>query len=470
MKNPSRALPVLVLTLLLHLPASADVILSEGVLGSGGSGASGPDYSIQSTLGQACPGKTSGEEFSTEVGFWDQREHIALSGWNDNNAGSCVLTLTDQGSIGFVREPDGPGTGFVYPVGGENHLFIGGLWVGESQTYVANHDYTLDPSKEWVVATEPDGHVWIDTTSVIQQDIHAAFTDSAATSPRGLRVDLESWAFAVNSVTTEMVILKYTIQNVSGVALNDLYAGVFLDYDLDVSTQNTGGTIDEWNLIYMTGATSPHVGLQLLQDERGTTPPRSNLSFIYNPDFVWPQNHYVLEADKYDFLSAADAEHILTDASEPDDYSVMVSAGPFDLAPGEEYVVGFTMLGGEDLENLKVHATAAQLIWEKGWVDVPSPGDKGPFATRLFPVAPNPFTQGTLVRFNVSRAGQVDVGVYDPNGRLVRTLARGEHPAMRYAMTWDGRDQNGHRVSAGVYFVRLRTEEERFSRRVICIR
>ena len=469
MRQTCRALLVSAFALLLHLPAAADVVLSEDVLGGGGSGATGTEYSLLSTLGQACPGDMTGEEYTTEAGFWDQREQIALCSWNDNNVGNCILTLTDRGSIGFLGVPDDPGSGFIYPADGENRLYIGGLWVGESQTYVANRDYSDDPSEEWTVALEPDGHVWIDTTSTIQQDIHTAFTDSAGASPRGLRVDLESWAFAVNSAAIEMVILKYTIQNVSAVALEDLYTGLFLDYDLDAYGENTGSTMDEWNLIYMTSATGPHVGLQLLQDPMGIAPPRSNLSFIYNPDFVWPQS-YILEADKYDFLSAADPEHIMTDAAEPDDYSVMVSAGPFNLAPGEEYVVGFTVLGGEDLDRLREHAIVAQIVWERGIMDAPPPGGEVPLATRLHPAAPNPFTQGTLVQFNLSRAGQVDLGVYAPNGRLVRTLARGEHPAMRYAMTWDGRDQNGHRVSAGVYFVRLRTEEERLSRRVICIR
>lgn len=454
----------------LALPIRADIVLAEEILAGGGAPSMGPTYSLQTTLGQANIGKTSGPGYLADTGFWDQREHIALCPWNDNNVGNCVLTLTDEGTIGFFGGPDGPGTGFVYPAEEINRLYIGGLWVGNSQSYVANRDYVGDPTQEWLVATNPDGHVWIDATSDLQQDVHAAFTDSAAVTPLGLRADLETWGFAVNSVAIEMVILKYTLQNVGSLPLTNLYAGLLLDYDLEPYTENTGSTVEDGNLIYLTSAGNPFVGLQLLQDVPGYAPPLSNLSFIRNPEFVWPLG-YVPEADKFDFLSAADPTHIVTEAPEPDDYGVMASAGPFDLAPGETYTVAFTIVGGADLDRLREHALVAQMIWEDGIMAAdPRPPDERDLVTRLMPAAPNPFTQRTLVQFNLRRPGKVDVGIYDTNGRLVRTLARGHHPAMRYAITWDGRNQDDHLVSAGVYFIRLLTEDQRDTQRVICIR
>jgi hypothetical protein len=70
--------------------------------------------------------------------------------------------------------------------------------------------------------------------------------------------------------------------------------------------------------------------------------------------------------------------------------------------------------------------------------------------------APNPFRSAVGLRFDPLRAGAVAVVVYDLAGRRVRSMdvlsrGPGEHRA-----TWDGRDDAGRSVAAGVYFVRVR--------------
>ena len=45
------------------------------------------------------------------------------------------------------------------------------------------------------------------------------------------------------------------------------------------------------------------------------------------------------------------------------------------------------------------------------------------------------------------------VGVYDAQGRFIRTLADGV-TAGSHTLSWDGRDASGRRVGAGIFFVR----------------
>ncbi|MFC1572942.1 right-handed parallel beta-helix repeat-containing protein, partial [Candidatus Eisenbacteria bacterium] len=369
----------------------------------------------------------------------------------DHNVGDCVLTVTDQGILGFTTEPDGEGSGFRYPVEGSNHLFIGGLWVGESVDYVANRDYASDPTQEWIVSTYPDGHIWIDEQGTSSQDIHSCYTDSAAATPRGLFVNQESWAYAVPDEATGLVILHYTITNAAAVSLADLHAGVFLDLDVNDNSTNDIGMVDAGNnLVYLTDASGIYTGLVWLYDD--TSAPLSNLTLVHNPTYTWPQNYYVLEEDKHEFLTAADPEHVLLDGSTPDDYSVLAATGPFDLVPEGEQLVAFAVVGGESLEELILHAQIAQIIHVGGYGEVPdTPGAK-PAMGRLIPGTPNPFSKHTLVCFDLARAGAVDLSVYDLSGRQVRTLARGRYAAKRYVMTWDGRDDNGRETPSGVYF------------------
>ncbi len=78
-----------------------------------------------------------------------------------------------------------------------------------------------------------------------------------------------------------------------------------------------------------------------------------------------------------------------------------------------------------------------------------------PTDTRLAGIFPNPFGDGTTIEFEVARAMEVRLSVFDVGGRQVRVLREGSVPAGRHAVGWDGRDSGGRAVSAGVYFVRL---------------
>ncbi|MEZ5066885.1 MAG: FlgD immunoglobulin-like domain containing protein [bacterium] len=69
---------------------------------------------------------------------------------------------------------------------------------------------------------------------------------------------------------------------------------------------------------------------------------------------------------------------------------------------------------------------------------------------------PNPFRASTTLRFAISSSRPVSLTVHDVAGRRIRTLTRSEpFPAGEHAVVWDGRDDAGRSVAAGVYFVSL---------------
>ncbi len=67
----------------------------------------------------------------------------------------------------------------------------------------------------------------------------------------------------------------------------------------------------------------------------------------------------------------------------------------------------------------------------------------------------NPFQTRTLLYYAVPHPGRVELSLYDGAGRKVRTVAAGYHRAGRYHVAWDGADDYGRRVAAGVYWLRL---------------
>ena len=72
---------------------------------------------------------------------------------------------------------------------------------------------------------------------------------------------------------------------------------------------------------------------------------------------------------------------------------------------------------------------------------------------------PNPFNPGTKLTVTVPTAGRVSLGVYDLQGRLVRSLLAGEWEQGTHPITWDGRNDGGLSVPSGVYFARASTPD-----------
>jgi hypothetical protein len=70
---------------------------------------------------------------------------------------------------------------------------------------------------------------------------------------------------------------------------------------------------------------------------------------------------------------------------------------------------------------------------------------------------PNPFHGATKFRFALTRPGHVCLSVYDVAGKLVTQLMNGRQPAGEQWTTWNGHDDKGVPVPAGVYFYRLTT-------------
>lgn len=73
----------------------------------------------------------------------------------------------------------------------------------------------------------------------------------------------------------------------------------------------------------------------------------------------------------------------------------------------------------------------------------------------LGPARPNPFNPQTSISYVVGVAGQVQIEIYDVEGRLVRSLVQEKTPAGRHEAVWDGRDQAGRALASGTYFYRM---------------
>jgi hypothetical protein len=95
-----------------------------------------------------------------------------------------------------------------------------------------------------------------------------------------------------------------------------------------------------------------------------------------------------------------------------------------------------------------------------------SAGSDVPRELALAFTSANPGHGGATLRYSLPRAGAVRLVVYDLAGREARVLASGQLEAGDYSALWDGRNETGRSLSAGIYLVCLEAEGRALVRRL----
>ena len=84
--------------------------------------------------------------------------------------------------------------------------------------------------------------------------------------------------------------------------------------------------------------------------------------------------------------------------------------------------------------------------------------------------SPNPFNPSTVIRFELSRAADVVLAVFDAKGARVATLRRERLSGGAHSVRWDGTDARGGRVASGVYFCRLEAGGDVLTRKLVLLK
>jgi hypothetical protein len=75
----------------------------------------------------------------------------------------------------------------------------------------------------------------------------------------------------------------------------------------------------------------------------------------------------------------------------------------------------------------------------------------------LFQNHPNPFNAGTMIEYSLPVPSEIEMRIYNIQGRLVREFNANHRTSGYYSVYWDGRDRGGHPVASGIYFYQLKT-------------
>lgn len=71
---------------------------------------------------------------------------------------------------------------------------------------------------------------------------------------------------------------------------------------------------------------------------------------------------------------------------------------------------------------------------------------------------PNPFATSTIITFSVpfdAVEADVNAGIYDISGNLIKLVYQGKLPSRNYSVEWNGTDETGNPVASGTYLYRI---------------
>ncbi|MCA9730819.1 S8 family serine peptidase, partial [candidate division KSB1 bacterium] len=272
----------------------------------------------------------------------------------DHNSGTLLTSITTSGNLGYIGFADeGNGSGFTFK--GQNSLFEAGLMVGISESQVSNCIRTTNGARNNDFTLAQGTNMAIDIPGV-EADEHGILTlvDSLADNPIGVQIQQDSYIY-YDEPFNDFMIVKYTITNLNTTAISNLYAGIFVDWDVTDTAQDFAGFSAQHNLGWVQNTQNQPTqlsGTMLLSPEAG---------FGYHAisNELWIYDAFT-EQEKWAFLTQP------TSAEVPNyiDISTVVSAGPMNIEAGASKVVAFALVAGTSELDIKNNAESAQLLWD----------------------------------------------------------------------------------------------------------
>ncbi|HAS43415.1 MAG TPA: hypothetical protein DCS93_23245 [Microscillaceae bacterium] len=275
----------------------------------------------------------------------------------DLNINELKLTLNDVGRLAVYNSPDASQSlalGLNYK--GETILDEAGLMIGLNSTQVSNSVVSTDGS-----ATLTRDSKFTSKLSSLQyltnndtlQDITVSYEDITDNTER-IQVEVLQRTRAWKGTNkNNFVIVEYKIRNISGATINNLYAGIFADWNINDPDENTvnwdatngfGYAFDKGQNIY--------AGVKLLTSQAKThyaIENKSSIDININNDFT--------TGEKFTTLSNTDlTQHSIVTEK---DVSHVVGAHLTNIANNETRLVAFAVMAADNLTALQQVATDA---------------------------------------------------------------------------------------------------------------
>ncbi len=365
-----------------------------------------------------------------------------------------ATTVTSKGLIGYNKETQQEGFGFKYK-NGSSILYEAALMIGSDTGKVS------DAARS--TGTTPDSD-FVSTVRVRKLpnvhsdfDVDGSFNDNFASTPLNLLVHHSEYAWA-SAGNTKFVMFKYVIKNNGGTTLSNLYAGIFADWDIDAVTyrSNRAGydAANKLGYVYYTATGGIYGGVKVLSSNA----PTLNYAFdnvAGGAGGIEISNGYS-SSEKYNSMSTNRTAAGTSGSGE--DVMHTVSTGPFTITAGDSIVVGFALLAGDSLPDMKTSAQNAQLKWDtltavgSGTVSAVQVLSGKTFSS--VNIYPNPASGQATIVFTLNDKATVDLSLLNIIGQEVKHSVFGTLSAGKHQFNLDMNN-----LPEGIYYYRLTSGE-----------
>ncbi len=265
----------------------------------------------------------------------------------DITTNNLDLSFNNYGRIGYTFA--GAGLGVEYK-GSESLIKEMGVLLGISKDNVLSYqDYEL--------LTFDLPKVNSTNSLSISEDAFTAsgvLDDSWALQPKGIKVN--QTAYAWNSENNQdYVIYEYTVKNPTGDLMENVFLGIFGDWDIGDKNNNIADFESSKDLGYVYEPNGVYGGIKALRTKN--------------------VNYYAFDKSGNDGINIKDGfddneeyesmSNGVSHSNVSGDVANIISNGPFSIQPGDSIVVAFAILAGNDLNSLKINAQYAELMYEK---------------------------------------------------------------------------------------------------------
>lgn len=173
------------------------------------------------------------------------------------------------------------------------------------------------------------------------------------------------------------------------------------------------------------------------------------------------QFYFEYDTEKYaiDYLSSNLNNNIILSANDQEDGIIQVEAADYTSERSTPIELAFSF---ENLTDTYEFMRVSYSSYDKS-NQVISEGynliQTAPSTYRLSQSYPNPFTSGgTTIEFDMPVTERITMVIMDIRGRVVRTLINKEERFGYQSVAWDAKNDDGDKVSSGVYFYQIRSD------------
>ena len=82
---------------------------------------------------------------------------------------------------------------------------------------------------------------------------------------------------------------------------------------------------------------------------------------------------------------------------------------------------------------------------------------------------PNPFNPSTTIEYQIPKAGDVEVNIYNIAGQLIRTIESSFKIAGSYKVNWNSRNDFNQNVASGIYILSVKYKNSFLTKKLILI-